>query len=70
MTLELDENGHYITKTNNSGDPSKVIIKLSPDIVKIMDHSFQNLLEIVFRNGKLIKEYAFDEVRKRAEIAI
>ena len=27
MTLELDENGHYITRTEGTGDPAKVGIK-------------------------------------------
>lgn len=29
---------------------------------------FQDLLEVVFENGKLLKDFTFDEVRKNAEI--
>ena len=28
MTLELDEEGHYVTKTGGRGDPSKVGISV------------------------------------------
>ena len=31
---------------------------------------FQDLLVTVFENGKLLKDYTFDEVRERAELEL
>ncbi len=70
LTLEYDEDGKYVTRTENSGDPKKVLhatrYKTCDNILKLI----QDLLETVFNNGKLIKEYTLDEVRKRAELPL
>ena len=86
MTLELDGNGQYITRTEGTGDPDKVAVaeRLTGHSVfsemccyclsYVCTHNctlcIQDLLVTVFENGELAKEYSFDEIRERAEIQL
>lgn len=36
--------------------------------IPVIVYYFQDVLEIVFENGKLLKDYTFSEVREKAEI--
>eukprot|EP01147_Barroeca_monosierra_P004810 gene4810-106_t len=50
LTLELNEEGHYVTKERGEGDLTK------------------DLLQTVFKNGQLMKDTSFAEVREHAAI--
>ena len=73
LTLELDESGQFVTRTEGTGDPEKVSngsLECITITTIIATFSPQDQLVTVFENGELVKEHTFEEVRARADLIL
>lgn len=82
LSLHRTQSGDFVTLEEGKGDleeygeviedphPLVFILPLpvSPLIVPFSSSPLQDLLHTVFRNGKIVKTYTFDEVRDNAKL--
>ena len=66
----MDENGDLTTSFKLSKAGRLKLIKMDDHYLTtdIYSNDYKDELETVFENGKVTKEYAFEEIRDRAKI--